>query len=1249
MFITGNLLATPAVQTISGGPTSGYWNGDTKNVALFNSPMGLAFFSGSNSLAGDVLYVADRDNDAVRKLDLNLNQTITFLTSKISKPVGVAVDLSGNLYVLNRGNGNNGTVLEFNRYGNFLGTNALALTNANALARDDSGNLFVTVNGNAVVKIEPGSFPGVKTNVCTVTNANTVLRGITTLSSGLLAVCDAGRNGILTINPLTGAWTNLTGFNGVGDTFGAPGFVQFNQPLGISAAGAGMLVVTDNGNHRVKTVDASGNVCSLYGVCSTEWNVVPGDPSVLPGWWDGNGCPCQINCMVCDNYAEARLPVAITVAPDGSVYTTENFYHLIRQVVQTGLTGPENASAPTIVTQPQNQTANLGGTATFTVTASGLQPLSYQWQFGGSPLADGTASSYTRGNIQASDAGNYSVVVANAAGSVTSSNAALIVNLPPAITTHPQSQTIGAGDTASFYVLATGTAPLAYQWRLNGARIATATASSFTRTNAQPADAGNYSVVISNLAGSVTSSNAVLTIDTAPLITTQPQDQIVLLGSSAAFNVTAGGASPLTYQWQLSGVPLLGKTSTNLIFVSAQSSNVGPYTVVVTNPFGSVTSSVAQLSVLGPPTISPDTGYFPMGQTITVKSGLTNASLHYTADGTEPTLASPSVTMTTGGGGFVVGSIRWINPTNDLTALRVKAFDGTNTSATTSGIPATNNNVGIPSGPNTNILAGVGSTVVVPVVANLRSNDTVRSYIFRVEVAPGGGATMIPSQFRTLDVSSNDFINVVTSAQGSTPASINVQPYSIGTTRGLQISALGTNAGVSFTRFAVVALLAVPIPINAIPGQTYSIYVINSSATSDGGQATVAFPPMPAATILVTNVAYTVGDSAPGGWYNAGEFGNPYLDNADVNNAFYAAAGLRLPYPFTDVFNAMDTYPEDDLGFSGGDGEIRFLDWELIRLRALGLNTNNWVRAWSSGGQHTNALTSLVPGGSTNSGGGPVTAAPWNRQAKVAALPVGNAVAGNLVSVPVYVTTANAAPLAGLQFRGLITPDNGGPALASGPVFIPAVSLSPTFAQGFKPNELACGWKLNSFNFGSRSSNYLGALRFLMPPGALPGHTYTVSFANADGSPDLATQYAFESKQATVSVGVPAAPITDVTSDEWKLQFFGSLTATNANPNADPDHDGVPNWAEYIAGTDPTNAASRLMFNPTTTQMPGGQRQVVLSWLSAPGKLYEVQVASTPTGGSWSNLTTVSGAGAPVTALDINPSGPRYYRLRVLP
>jgi hypothetical protein len=266
----------------------------------------------------------------------------------------------------------------------------------------------------------------------------------------------------------------------------------------------------------------------------------------------------------------------------------------------------------------------------------------------------------------------------------------------------------------------------------------------------------------------------------------------------------------------------------------------------------------------------------------------------------------------------------------------------------------------------------------------------------------------------------------------------------------------------------------------------------------------------------------------------------------------------------------------------------------------------------------------------------------------VGALPVGNAVAGNWVNVPVYVRTANGAPLGGLQFRCIVTPDNGGPGLSGGAVFLSA-GATPTFTQGFKPNELACGWQLGSLNFASRTSNYLGTVRFTIPPGALPGHTYTVSFANADGAPSLTTQYKFESKRATVTVGAPAVAITDITSDEWKVRFFGSLTAPDAGPNADPDLDGVPNWAEYVAGTDPTDAASHLRFNPVSTQLVGGQRQVVLSWLSAPGKVYEVLTSSAPTGGSWSLLTSVSGTGTVLTITDTNPPGPRFYRLRVLP
>jgi hypothetical protein len=83
---------------------------------------------------------------------------------------------------------------------------------------------------------------------------------------------------------------------------------------------------------------------------------------------------------------------------------------------------------------------------------------------------------------------------------------------PPLITTQPQNQTVVAGQNATFSVSASGTAPLAYQWRFHGTNLSGATASSFTRTNVLPEHAGPYSVLVSNVAGSVTSSNALLTV-----------------------------------------------------------------------------------------------------------------------------------------------------------------------------------------------------------------------------------------------------------------------------------------------------------------------------------------------------------------------------------------------------------------------------------------------------------------------------------------------------------------------------------------------------------------------------------------------------------------------------------------------------------------------------------------------------------------------------------------------------------------
>jgi hypothetical protein len=200
-----------------------------------------------------------------------------------------------------------------------------------------------------------------------------------------------------------------------------------------------------------------------------------------------------------------------------------------------------------------------------------------------------------------------------------------------------------------------------------------------------------------------------------------------------------------------------------------------------------------------------------------------------------------------------------------------------------------------------------------------------------------------------------------------------------------------------------------------------------------------------------------------------------------------------------------------------------------------------------------------------------------------------------------------------------------------------------------RSSEIGCGWVLNAFSFVPRSSNFLGTVRFVIPNTAQSGQVYTVSFTNACGAPDLTTEYDFETRRASVTVGGPAvAP--SVCSDEWKLNFFGSLTNPSAADLADPDGDGVPNWLEYLAGTDPTDPSSCLQFSQAGMQVVNGQPQLAIQWLTAPGKAYEVQWSSSLAGGVWNVLGTVSGDGTITAFPDTNvTSDARFYRLRVLP
>ncbi len=254
-------------------------------------------------------------------------------------------------------------------------------------------------------------------------------------------------------------------------------------------------------------------------------------------------------------------------------------------------------SPPSIVAQPQGLIRNQGTSAGFAVTVAGSVPLYYQWYLNGTPLAGATQNSYTDADVQPADAGTYVLVVTNDFGSATSDPAILTVIVPPSIPTPPQSQAVIQGTNVTFTVVATGTAPLSFQWRKGGTPISGAMGTSYSLSNVQATDAGSYTVVVTNAAGSATSGNVVLTVYVPPAITVQPTGQTLASGASATFSVTATGNPAPTYQWRLNGANISGATGSSYTKSNVQSANVGFYSVVVSNLAGKVTSSEAALTL----------------------------------------------------------------------------------------------------------------------------------------------------------------------------------------------------------------------------------------------------------------------------------------------------------------------------------------------------------------------------------------------------------------------------------------------------------------------------------------------------------------------------------------------------------------------------------------------------------------------------------------------------------------------------
>lgn len=320
-------------------------------------------------------------------------------------------------------------------------------------------------------------------------------------------------------------------------------------------------------------------------------------------------------------------------------------YGTFTNLNQTTATNP-----PTIITQPKSRTVTQGSTVNFSVglATNSTAPIAYQWRFNGNNISGAVNSVLVLTNVQTSAEGLYSVRVSNPFGTNISADAGLFVNAPPVVVTHPTNQSVTIGSNVTFTVVASGTGPFTYYWRLNGAPISGANNQSYTITGAQTNQAGTYDVLVENSLASVFSSNAVLTVLPPFTISPHPQSMATNVGGSATFTVGASGSGPFTYQWTFNNSTLAGQTGTSLALTGLQLTNSGNYACVVSSPLGSITSSNAVLTVFNPFTIG--SASFQSGNLFQMTASGDNGRSYRLESSTNLVNWSPVVTNTVSSG-----------------------------------------------------------------------------------------------------------------------------------------------------------------------------------------------------------------------------------------------------------------------------------------------------------------------------------------------------------------------------------------------------------------------------------------------------------------------------------------------------------------------------------------------------------------------------------------------------------------------
>ncbi len=363
---------------------------------------------------------------------------------------------------------------------------------------------------------------------------------------------------------------------------------------------------------------------ATVGVPFTEGIVIQGlGVSFAQSWAIGNTLPPGIVAQgaVLQGGRLVINPSSGTLLVTGTPTTAGTFSFTVSGYQFTNLTGPvTNAtatiivaaapnSAPVVTRAPANVTTTAGNSATLSVTFTGTPAPTFQWLKNGTPISGATSASLVLGNVSGTDAGSYTVTLTNSLGTTTSAAATVTVSpapAPPVFAATPSGRTATAGENVVLTASVTGTPTPALQWLKDGVAIRGATDPTLALANVQLTDAGNYTILATNSAGSAASPAVRLTVNpaaSAPVFTSAPAPQIVANGSTVVFSAPAISSPAPAYQWMRDGRAIAGATRETLVVSRATVTEAGDYSLVAINSNGRTESYAASLS------ISPSTNF----------------------------------------------------------------------------------------------------------------------------------------------------------------------------------------------------------------------------------------------------------------------------------------------------------------------------------------------------------------------------------------------------------------------------------------------------------------------------------------------------------------------------------------------------------------------------------------------------------------------------------------------------------------